>query len=436
MGGMGRSPRICERHVVPGVACNPRRAGRGTAHLLLVVISAPIMVSGCRREEPPQPAPALDVRPVRVALVDGSGACRLRIDGGYVLRDASGEVHAQGDELSWTELAVQEELVFGESALGRGPLVLEPTDAGVVRVRTRELGGAQVERSYPGALELSVRVDGGLRVVNHVDLEGYVAGVVAQESWPTFHDEALKAQAIAARTYAMYLMGEREQRPFDLRAGEGDQVYRGLRIDDFGRRVAEAVEATRGLVLATATPDGPRIFCTYYAAACGGRSQSITDMQGTPSVGPLVGGVPCDYCEIAKGQAYRWGPVRVDKVELLGRIRQRDAAFADWAAIASVAVSRQTAFGRIAEVTLTAGDGRQRVVRGEWFRLAVGSRSMRSTDCTLLDEGATLLLENGKGFGHGVGMCQWGAEGQARAGRRGGEILLYYYPGANIVRAY
>jgi stage II sporulation protein D len=61
---------------------------------------------------------------------------------------------------------------------------------------------------------------------------------------------------------------------------------------------------------------------------------------------------------------------------------------------------------------------------------------MRSTDCTLTDAGAELLLEDGRGFGHGLGMCQWGAEGQARAGRRAGKVLLHYYPGAQLVRAY
>ncbi|MCB9867734.1 MAG: SpoIID/LytB domain-containing protein [Phycisphaerales bacterium] len=260
---------------------------------------------------------------------------------------------------------------------------------------------------------------------------------MSQESWPTFHDEALQAQAVASRTYALYIMSERDKRLFDLRAGEGDQVYRGVRRDAFGRRAAEAVDATRGVVLSARTPKGLRIFCAYYSAACGGHTQSVTDyMGGGDAPEPLAHGVACDFCRIAKGEAYRWKPRSIAKVELLGRLKDRDEAFADWTEIATVAVTGTTEFGRIGQVTLTGADDAKVVMGPETFRLAVGSRVMRSTDCTLTDLGDTLEFTNGKGFGHGVGMCQWGAEGQARAGRQASVILHHYYPGAQIVRAY
>jgi stage II sporulation protein D len=401
---------------------------------LAIAFCAPL--AGCSRDEPPRLAPALDVRPVRVLLFDG-GVCRVRTSGAYRVYDAGGVVHMQGDELDWTRVASAGGIRIGESETHPGPLLLESDE--LVQLAPVDREDDAPTQWYSGALELSARAD-GLRVINHVDIEAYVAGVVAQEAWPTFHDEALKAQAVAARTYAMYIMSERDTRPFDLRAGEGDQVYRGVRRDAFGARTAAAADATRGVVLSTLTDEGLRIFCAYYAAACGGRSQGLVDYQGggAPDAAPLPlrGGVACDYCRIAKGDAYRWGPHRVPKAELLVRLQERDRSFADWEMLASVAVTDKTEFGRVRQLTLTSGDGRAALMGAEHFRLAVGSGIMRSTDCTLTDAGAELLLEDGRGFGHGLGMCQWGAEGQARAGRRAGKVLLHYYPGAQLVRAY
>jgi len=410
-----------------------QRLNQGSAWFIAVCL---VQSVGCERHPPPKLEPALDVRPVRVLLLDGT-ACRIRVDGPFRVRDSGGGVLLQGSELPWTSVVVRGGIVIGDAVPAPGPLVLE-TDA-LTQVVAESATDVPAANWYSGSLEFIVR-DNSLRVINHVDIEAYVAGVVAQEAWPTFHDEALRAQAIAARTYALYLMSERDLRPFDLRAGEGDQVYRGVRQDAFGIRAAEAVDATRGIVLSTLTDEGLRIFCAYYAAACGGRTQSVRDYQGGGAAvavpPPLAGGVACDDCRIAPGDAYRWGVQRIAKSDLLVRLRERDRTLADWPALAGVTVASRTEFGRIREVTVAASDGRQVTLGGENFRLAVGSRVMRSTDCNLVDMGDTIVLENGKGFGHGLGMCQWGAEGWARQGRRAGEILLRYYPGAQIVRAY
>jgi stage II sporulation protein D len=146
--------------------------------------------------------------------------------------------------------------------------------------------------------------------------------------------------------------------------------------------------------------------------------------------------VKCDYCKIAEGQTYRWGPADISKQALFDQLARRFEKVKSWSGIESVQVSRRNEAGRMAEVLVTGSGGEEMVLRGEIFRLAVGSRTMRSTDCTLIDDGPAVRFTEGRGFGHGVGLCQWGAEGQARAGRYAGQILAFYFPGARLVRAY
>ena len=394
--------------------------------------------AGCREEEGYPAAPGqLNAREVRVLLFDSREGCRIRVDGPYKLRTSSGRVLPAGNRLPWTEVRGADGLRVGDQAPLEEAVTLEAERPGTIHVAAKRDGRFVPGAQYAGSLVLTARADGSVRVINAVDVESYVAGVVPNEAWPEFRDESLKGQAVAARTYVLYIMSQRADRPFDVRAGEGDQVYHGIRMDKFARRARRAVDATRGVILCWSTPTGDRAFCAYYSAACGGRSQSLADVQpGETTPGPLRGGVGCDYCKIAKSNAYRWGPAEITKAELLARLQGRRQEFAEWTAIDSVIVSRKTEGGRVAEVSILNDEGQGVVMIGEQFRVAVGSRLMRSTDCVVVDAGDRVRFVSGRGFGHGLGLCQWGMEGQARAGKQAGEILRYYYPGSKLVRAY
>jgi stage II sporulation protein D len=400
------------------------------AHLMVCLSRAgcvvALLLAGACREEEVHVEPALSVRPVRVLLFDDHGGFRVRVDGPYTVRTEAGDALLQGDALAWTTVTA------GES------LDIEPARYGAIRFRP--VGGDDgEERRYFGALSVSVQPDRAVRVINLVDVESYVAGVVPNEAWPNFHDEALKAQAVVARTYLLYQMSVRAGRDYDVRASEGDQVYRGVRSDRFGGRVARAVDATRGVVVAWNAPGrGLRIFPTYYSAACGGMTQSAAAIQheDEPVPTPLRGGVICDDCKIAPGETYRWGPAVIAKSELLQRLKDRESQVADWRRITTVTVTRRNDAGRIAEVRIGGPADQHITMAGERFRLAVGSRLMRSTHCQLTDAGSKLRFTDGHGFGHGVGLCQWGMEAKARAGQSASSIIHHYYPGARLVRAY
>ena len=275
-----------------------------------------------------------------------------------------------------------------------------------------------------------------LAAINNVDLDTYVAGVLTRELYPDFHPEAYRAQAVAARTYALHQMSKASHRDYDVSATEASQVYGGLPEGRGARRATEAVHYTRGIVATWTSPEGERIFCTYYSSACGGMTQDVSNCKPVPSIPPLRGGVKCNYCKIAPGEAYRWKPVRIHLNDLTAKLTARYPNLSALGGIRAVEVAACTSAGRPTRIRLIGTTGKTHEMVAENFRLAVGSRVMRSTDCKLHCEGDYLVLSDGRGFGHGIGMCQWGTQGQALAGRKAGEILKFYYPGMHLTRAY
>jgi stage II sporulation protein D len=276
-------------------------------------------------------------------------------------------------------------------------------------------------------------------VINVVNLDQYVAGVLPGELYANWHEESFRAGAVAARTYALWQMAKNSHRGFDVRATEASQVYGGIPTGPAARKARDAVMYTRGVVCTWSSPQGERIFCTFYSSACGGCTQSVSNILDAKPIPPLSGGVHCDYCRIAqrKGNAYRWGPSRISKAKLAQRLARRYPSLRSVGAVDRVEVaSRGTASGRPAAFRVVGSNGRSQTLKSEEFRLAVGSRTMRSSDCTIENGPDEIRFTKGRGFGHGVGLCQWGMEGQALLGRTAGQILKFYYPEMNLTRAY
>jgi stage II sporulation protein D len=259
---------------------------------------------------------------------------------------------------------------------------------------------------------------------------------VANEVWPSFETEAYRAQAIVARTYVLHQMERRRRAAFDVRATEGSQVYRGIRRDGPGRRAAEAARYTRGIVCTCRSRRGEGLFSTYYSAACGGASQSAAIFGKADDIPPLRGGVRCDYCKIAPGETYRWGPVRMGQDEVLSSLIERYPELVSLGDIVAIEPIERTPFGRPVRLRITGSSGQEHDILAERFRLAIGSRVVRSTDCDIRVLKDEVIFDNGRGFGHGLGLCQWGAQGQALEGKRAGEILRFYYPGSRLTRVY
>jgi stage II sporulation protein D len=396
-------------------------------------------VTFCERALAASPAPAsIPVRDVRVLLASGASGVRvtssspLTILGGDAQK--IGEVPPGGESLfaAGGNLTIRWNERTGLPAI----LKVQPRPDAPLEVSFDRESAWSEPAVFLGVLRFRAAEGGGLEVINEVDLEHYVGCVVGNEVWPTFDVEAFRAQSIVARTFVLYQMTRRPDAAVDVSATQGSQVYRGVRDDAVGRKGVEAAEYTRGLVLTYDDKGAPRIFCTYYSAACGGASQPAKLLGAEGDVEPLRGGVNCDHCKIAPGDTYRWGPVSVAVDELIGRLVERYPEMAALGRVVSITPVDRTATGRPLSLRLTGSTGKSEDLIAERFRLAVGASVVKSTDCRIRVVGDEVIFDQGKGYGHGLGLCQWGMEGLARSGKQAAEILRYYYPGSQLTRAY
>lgn len=378
------------------------------------------------------------VRPVRVLVAADVQRLRARSDGGLSASFGDGTTRDFGTDGQWVNASpgASDGIRIDDRALKAKDVAVQPRSTGSVGLSVRTDGEWLPERRFPGVLRLTVGEDNRLDVTNVVPVEQYVASVVASEVWPTFEKEAYRVQAIAARTFVLFQMSRRSGAAYDVTATQRAQVYRGIRTDEPGRRARQATEYTRGIVLAHHHDGKDRLFCTYYSAACGGMSQSAAIFGPDNDIPPLSGGVSCDYCKIAPGRTYRWGPVRLAKNELWSRLVSDYPDLTSLERLRHVEVTERTPSGRPVFLRLTGANGATFDMLAERFRLAIGGSKIRSTDFELRVDADYVTFKNGRGFGHGLGLCQWGAQGQAIQGKRTAATLRYYYPGSKLMRAY
>jgi stage II sporulation protein D len=282
-------------------------------------------------------------------------------------------------------------------------------------------GGALRVEAAPGtalAGELEVRrLPGGLAVIHALPLEEYVAAVTGAEMPASFPPEALRAQAVAARTFAVFkkLEAVAEGRPYHLGATVLHQVYRAGPPDP---RAGAAALASAGEVLVY--QHAP--IEAYFHSTCGGHTERGADALGRDR--PYLASVACGRCQASPRR--RW-TVRVAAAELGER-----AALG--APVASARVVSRTASGRAERVELS-GRGRTVTLSAVDLRQRLGFGRLPSLDFDLRSERGAVRFD-GRGAGHGAGLCQWGAAGAAAAGEGYRQILARYYLGTEIVRMY
>ena len=267
-----------------------------------------------------------------------------------------------------------------------------------------------------GGLEIAMQ-GAALLVVNRVPLEEYVEGVVGSEVNPAWHEELLKTQAVAARTYVLHKKRENEKRPFDVYAGVQDQVYAGRRrVNDAVRR---AVAATRGQVI---TYERRPIFAAYSSTAAGPTEDAVNVWA---KEFPYLRGVECPFDQ--ESPHYEWHvAVPFDVIE--SRLREEGYAIGRLATLTPYSMTKA---GRVNEVRMLHSGG-ELIVTGQDFRRILGYATLFSTQFRI-DRIEREVAFSGKGAGHGVGLCQWGAKEMAELGYRYQSILHYYYPGTEII---
>ena len=282
------------------------------------------------------------------------------------------------------------------------------------------LGPIQVgDRTFPGRLELH-RDDAGLLLVNELGLERYVQGVAAAEIPSSFGIEAKKAQVVAARTYAL-MQRAGATGPYHVTATVDDQVYRGATGDGPTRA---AVATTHGEVL---SQDG-YLVSAYFASTCGGQTEDPIHVWPDRQTRG-VRSVTCGYCEDAP--AYRW------KHDLAaGRLRDalRAGGHEGVGDVTGVRIRERSPSKRVTILDVITTD-KTVSLSGQDLRAAVGWTAIKSAAFDVEVRGDGFHFE-GSGFGHGVGMCQYGAHGMDRKGKTYREILGHYYPDAKVEKIY
>ncbi len=336
---------------------------------------------------------------IRIAVVKGGDSVRL--DGaGLLATDERGEPMRVGFPL--TVMASKDAVLVD----GRPVRRLAVAAASFITVNGKK---------YRGLIEV-FPAGRGLLVVNQLPLEDYLVGLINCEissQWPI---EAVKAQAVIARTYALYQRENRKNALYHLESSVLDQVYEGCGIED--SRAVRGVRDTAGEVL---TYKG-KIIQAFYHSSCGGHTESAADVWGTDV--PYLRGVDCKYCQNAP--SVKWElTLPYKKIEALLK-----AGGYQLSGLHEIQPGTRNQSGRLNEVILITDRGRFSL-KAVAFRKAIGYGVIKSTNFDVVN-GDDAVRFNGAGYGHGVGLCQWGAKQRAGDGFNYREILSYYYPGTKV----
>jgi stage II sporulation protein D len=323
--------------------------------------------------------------------------------------------------------------VVGRTRYGlQPPVVVRAADGGVV-----EVAGS----AYRGAVLVQRAGRGGLTFVNRLDLESYLLGVVPREigNVDAGAYEAVKAQAVAARTYAVAHLGGRASLGFDVYPGTQDQVYGGVAAER--ELISRAVRETAGEV---ATYEGTPINA-YYHSTCAGRTAAIDEVWNVRAVPYLVSVEDVD----GRGEAWdrassrftwteRWTHAQL--VAVLNRTLADSLGGRRIHQIEDIDIRSRTASGRVRAMRIDTDAGSFTVGRDRvrWILTPPRGGILNSSKFEVRLErsggGVTAIVAEGGGWGHGIGMCQVGAMARARAGQDYRAILQAYYRGIRIDR--
>ncbi len=403
----------------------------------LAVLLATLVIWGCDGAGNIRTTPQMDAEErfwVRVLLLDDANTCEIRIRSPYNIEGAAGQ--SLKGQAAVVRSGAKVEIAAGRIAVG-GETV---TDTRVVIAPAKPYVFTLNGNDYRGKLELKANPDGRtFDAINHVPLEAYLAGVIGAEMPDYWEPEALKAQTIAARTYCLYIKkmfgGKRD---WDLSKTAAHQVYTGIKGES--AQVWDAVNRTTGHILICDTGSSDEIFPTYYSSACGGHTEPSKNVFGD-SFGPLSGS-PCPYCrDVAKPDIFYWPMVQFERKEVTNRLFAKYPKLKQLGDITEITPAKQSDyddFSRLTLVKLTGSDGTSDSMRAEDLRLTVdpSGAKLRSISCKIAPMGDKWVFLSGRGYGHGVGLCQCGAEGMARQGKKSHDILSHYYPGAKFARVY
>lgn len=398
--------------------------------LVLAAAAAPASV----RERPEHRAASSQT--VRVLLEGMASTAHLSSPEGFVLVDRENALAARGERNQTWRIErsagrVRAVRPDGVPTVWKEALRARPVGDGLLSV-----GG----KPYRGEIAF-MPGDSGIAVINILPVDDYLVGVVPLEMGlrPASDSAAVQAQAVTARSYVYTHLTP--NRAYDVTGGTLDQLYGGVAAEN--DVASQAVEATRGLVLRY----GGRIVNAPYHSTCGGTTAASSEIwrsEDEPYLRQVSDRIPGSerfYCDIAP--RFSWTrrfdarTLNAAVAQYLGRYAKLPSTGAG--TVRGVTIASHTLSGRVGTITVSTDRGNF-TLRGNDIRYVLrspGDEILNSTYFSLdqssaSDGSLTQLVIKGFGYGHGVGMCQWGAIGRARAGQDFRAILRAYYPGTNV----
>jgi len=346
---------------------------------------------------------------IRVAIVQDAASLSLKISGFYEIIDAhTQKVLYRDRNLKTTVTTYRDGIWIGKINSKTNKLFIKADDPGVILVD---------DRKFRGDIELIKKDNLHLMVINHIGLEDYIKGILYHETshyWPM---EALKAQAIVCRTYAVYEMQENNSRDYDVTSDIYSQVYGGRTSERY--RTNTAVEETKGQILIYQDKPIP----AYYHATCGGYTEDASLIWNI-DIAPLKGR-SCSFCK--DSPHFNWYQVlSQDKI----REALINSGYVGFKNIKDIVILGKDNSGRIIDLKIIT-DKKEIKISAKDFRNIIGPNVIKSTNFKVNLVNNDVIFE-GFGWGHGVGLCQWGSYFMAKLGYNYKQILKYYYPGSDV----
>ena len=358
---------------------------------------------------------ATDKNYIRVAIIQDAASCFISISGTYDIIDtATNNSLYRARNLRNKEVSIDNNIItIGSLKFNSKNIQISPRDQISIKINNRH---------FRGRINIIAKPNNKFTVVNLIEVEDYIKGVLYHEISPVWPIEIIKAQAVIARTYALYQAMNSKDKEFDVTSDIYSQVYGGRTSEKYRTNIG--VDSTKGEYL---TYQG-QIFPAYYHATCGGKTENAANLWNIDIV-PLRG-VECGYC--SESPHIRW-----DSHIPLSKIKE-DLANNGYKVgeINDISILERNSSGRISRLKIiysgSSGD-ESLVISGKDFRQALGPNIIKSTNFNIkiIDSVAYFY---GLGWGHGVGFCQWGGKSMAEKGFKYDKIIEYYYPGAKITK--
>jgi len=348
---------------------------------------------------------------IRVLLINDKREAQVAITGCYQITGSLTNVIDQGQGLRKCTLSISD----GGINIGN-----KHYNYSELRIVTQQDGGIELNNvRYRGEIRIVQQLNNKFSVIEEIDLESFIAGVLGSEMPQTWNDDALCAQAVTARTYAMYKKKVNRDNVYHLDMLE--LAYRGVANET--SRIIKIVQDTKGIVMVY----NWNIFPAYFHSTCGGHTEDVHHVFEKDSIPPLSG-VECNYCNNSKHS--HWSK-DISKSAIEKKLQEANVSISSIRAVRTV---NPGAGNHGSRVEITSANGTKEMNAND-FRLLIGPNNLLSTSFQAKSNGKSITF-SGRGWGHGVGLCQYGAQAMAQKGFQWTAILRHYYPKIELVRVY